>query len=79
IADCPADRQDSVRSIHPYYVSSYFHTSATSVTQNHAPHSHFNEEAMAENNAINDDYGENDELHCGLPLIHVNGERVTGL
>ncbi len=79
IADCPADRLESGRAIHPDDVASYFHTGGTTGTPKLAPHSHFNEVAMAEIMGLNADYGVDDVLLCGLPLFHVNGVMVTGL
>ncbi|MGV8684413.1 AMP-binding protein, partial [Pseudomonas aeruginosa] len=73
IADCPADRLESGRAIHPDDVASYFHTGGTTGTPKLAPHSHFNEVAMAEIMGLNADYGVDDVLLCGLPLFHVNG------
>ncbi|KAF1052344.1 MAG: Long-chain-fatty-acid--CoA ligase [Stenotrophomonas maltophilia] len=79
IATCPADRLESGRVIQPDDVASYFHTGGTTGTPKLAPHSHFNEVAMAEIMGLGAEYSSEDVLLCGLPLFHVNGVMVTGL
>lgn len=79
LAQCPDDHLESGRVIGPDEVASYFHTGGTTGTPKLAPHSHFNEVAMAEIMGLNADYDGHDVLLCGLPLFHVNGVMVTGL
>lgn len=79
LAECPDDHLESGRVIGPDEVASYFHTGGTTGTPKLAPHSHFNEVAMAEIMGLNADYDGHDVLLCGLPLFHVNGVMVTGL
>ena len=79
LAQCPDDHLESGRVIGPDEVASYFHTGGTTGTPKLAPHSHFNEVAMAEIMGLNSDYDGNDVLLCGLPLFHVNGVMVSGL
>lgn len=79
LAQCPDDHLESGRIIAPDDVASYFHTGGTTGTPKLAPHSHFNEVAMAEIMGLNADYHGEDVLLCGLPLFHVNGVMVTGL
>nr|WP_294974064.1 acyl-CoA synthetase [uncultured Pseudomonas sp.] len=79
LAQCPDDHLESGRVIDPDEVASYFHTGGTTGTPKLAPHSHFNEVAMAEIMGLNADYDGHDVLLCGLPLFHVNGVMVTGL
>ena len=79
LAACPADHLESARVIQPDDVASYFHTGGTTGTPKLAPHSHFNEVAMAEIIGLHGQYSPDDVLLCGLPLFHVNGVMVTGL
>lgn len=79
LAACPADYLESARVIQPDDIASYFHTGGTTGTPKLAPHSHFNEVAMAEIIGLHGHYSPNDVLLCGLPLFHVNGVMVSGL
>lgn len=79
LAACPADHLESGRTIQPDDIASYFHTGGTTGTPKLAPHSHFNEVAMAEIIGLHGQYSPDDVLLCGLPLFHVNGVMVTGL
>lgn len=69
---------DSGRVIAPADVASYYHTGGTTGTPKLAPHTHYNEAAMAfmASSASNLEPGET--TMCGLPLFHVNGTTVTG-
>ncbi|GIZ13870.1 acyl-CoA synthetase [Pseudomonas sp. NCCP-436] len=79
IAECPADHLESGRQIAPDDIASYFHTGGTTGTPKLAPHSHYNEVAMAYSMNLVTRFGAGDVALCGLPLFHVNGVVVTGL
>lgn len=79
LAAAPADYLESGRVIQPHDIASYFHTGGTTGTPKLAPHTHFNEVAMAEIIGLHGRYVPDDVLLCGLPLFHVNGVMVTGL
>lgn len=79
LAAAPADHLESGRVIQPDDIASYFHTGGTTGTPKLAPHSHFNEVAMAKIIGLHGRYVPGDVLLCGLPLFHVNGVMVTGL
>jgi len=69
---------DSNRKIDPQDIASMYHTGGTTGTPKLAPHTHFNEAAMAYMfmQALSLKTGETSM--CGLPLFHVNGTTVTG-
>lgn len=73
-----ADTLDSGRVIDPQDVASMYHTGGTTGTPKLAPHTHFNEVAMALMGAAVGDLGGGDTTMCGLPLFHVNGTTITG-
>ncbi|AIG01505.1 AMP-binding domain protein [Pseudomonas fluorescens] len=79
LAAAPAGYLESGRVIQPDDIASYFHTGGTTGTPKLAPHTHFNEVAMAEIIGLHGRYGPDDVLLCGLPLFHVNGVMVSGL
>lgn len=79
LAAAPADYLESARVIQPDDIASYFHTGGTTGTPKLAPHTHFNEVAMAEIIGLHGRYAPDDVLLCGLPLFHVNGVMVSGL
>lgn len=79
LAAAPADYLESARVIQPDDIASYFHTGGTTGTPKLAPHTHFNEVAMAEIIGLHGRYVPDDVLLCGLPLFHVNGVMVSGL
>lgn len=79
LAAAPADHLESGRIIQPGDIASYFHTGGTTGTPKLAPHTHFNEVAMAEIIGLHGRYVPDDVLLCGLPLFHVNGVMVSGL
>ena len=69
---------DSGRVIQPQDIASLFHTGGTTGTPKLAPHTHYNEVAMATMMIMNGIMSGKDTLLCGLPLFHVNGVMVTG-
>jgi fatty-acyl-CoA synthase len=73
-----ADRLDAGRSIEPGDIASMYHTGGTTGTPKLAPHTHFNEVAMAFMIAAAAELDPGDATLCGLPLFHVNGTTVTG-
>ena len=72
------DRLDSNRRIHPQEIASLYHTGGTTGTPKLAPHTHFNETAMALMFASAVELNTGEAALCGLPLFHVNGTTVTG-
>ncbi|MBW2347414.1 MAG: acyl-CoA synthetase [Deltaproteobacteria bacterium] len=74
----PGDRLVSGRIISPEDRASMYHTGGTTGTPKLAPHTHFNEAAMAVMTAAVSDIGQGETTMCGLPLFHVNGTMVTG-
>jgi fatty-acyl-CoA synthase len=72
------EKLNSNRRIDPQDIASIYHTGGTTGTPKLAPHTHFNEAAMAYMfmQALSLDTGETSM--CGLPLFHVNGTTVTG-
>ena len=72
------DRLDSGRIINPEDVASMFHTGGTTGTPKLAPHTHFNEAAMAQMMALGTELHAGETLLCGLPLFHVNATTLTG-
>ena len=72
------EKLNSNRRIDPQDMASIYHTGGTTGTPKLAPHTHFNEAAMAYMfmQALSLDTGETSM--CGLPLFHVNGTTVTG-
>lgn len=72
------EKLNSNRKIDPQDIASIYHTGGTTGTPKLAPHTHFNEAAMAYMfmQALSLDTGETSM--CGLPLFHVNGTTVTG-
>lgn len=69
---------DSGRVIDPQDIASMYHTGGTTGTPKLAPHTHFNEAAMALMLASAADLNTGETTMCGLPLFHVNGTTVTG-
>ncbi|RLB36981.1 MAG: acyl-CoA synthetase, partial [Deltaproteobacteria bacterium] len=74
----PGDRLVSGRIISPEDRASMYHTGGTTGTPKLAPHTHFNEAAMAVMTAAVSDIWQGETTMCGLPLFHVNGTMVTG-
>ena len=72
------DRLDSGRQIAPDDRASMYHTGGTTGTPKLAPHTHFNEIAMACMMSLAADFNIGETILCGLPLFHVNGTTVTG-
>jgi fatty-acyl-CoA synthase len=73
-----ADTLDSGRVIEPQDIASMYHTGGTTGTPKLAPHTHFNEVAMAFMAAAIAVLDTGDTTMCGLPLFHVNGTTITG-
>ncbi len=69
---------DSRRQIGPEERASIYHTGGTTGTPKLAPHTHFNEVAMAWMMKLNGLLRQGDVILSGLPLFHVNGTTVTG-
>jgi len=69
---------DSNRVIDPQDIASMYHTGGTTGTPKLAPHTHFNEAAMAFMLNMCTDFAKGETMMCGLPLFHVNGTMVTG-
>lgn len=69
---------DSGRVIDPNDRASMYHTGGTTGTPKLAPHTHFNEAAMAFMTASAVDLQTGETTLCGLPLFHVNATTVTG-
>jgi len=72
------DKLDSGRKIDPRDIASMYHTGGTTGTPKIAPHTHFNEVAMAYMIAAPIEFYTGEITLCGLPLFHVNGTTVTG-
>jgi fatty-acyl-CoA synthase len=73
-----AEKLDSNRNIDPQDIASMYHTGGTTGTPKLAPHTHFNETAMAYMIAAAAELNTGEAALCGLPLFHVNGTTVTG-
>lgn len=69
---------DSGRKIAPTDICSMYHTGGTTGTPKLAPHTHYNEVAMAEQMNAAGLLEPGECILCGLPLFHVNGTMVTG-
>jgi len=78
IAGYQGDKLDSGRVIDPDDMASMYHTGGTTGTPKLAPHTHFNETAMAYMLASSTELKTGETTLCGLPLFHVNGTTVTG-
>lgn len=78
IGNYNGDRLDSGRHIAPQDRASMYHTGGTTGTPKLAPHTHFNEVAMAFMMDAACDLKAGETILCGLPLFHVNGATVTG-
>jgi fatty-acyl-CoA synthase len=72
------EKLDSNRKIDPRETASMYHTGGTTGTPKLAPHTHFNETAMAYMIAYAAELNTGEAALCGLPLFHVNGTTVTG-
>jgi fatty-acyl-CoA synthase len=72
------EKLDSNRKIDPQDIASIYHTGGTTGTPKLAPHTHFNETAMAYMIAAAAELNTGEATLCGLPLFHVNGTTVTG-
>ncbi len=72
------EKLDSKRNIDPQDIASIYHTGGTTGTPKLAPHTHFNEAAMAYMTAAAAELNTGEVTLCGLPLFHVNGTTVTG-
>jgi fatty-acyl-CoA synthase len=72
------DKLDSNRKIAPRDIASMYHTGGTTGTPKLAPHTHFNETAMAFMLGAAAVLNKDEAVLCGLPLFHVNGTMVTG-
>jgi fatty-acyl-CoA synthase len=66
------------REIQPADIASLYHTGGTTGTPKLAPHSHYNEVAMAFMLRCAITLNQGETSLCGLPLFHVNGTMVTG-
>ena len=72
------EKLDSNRTIDSRDIASMYHTGGTTGTPKLAPHTHFNEAAMAYMMAAAAELNTGEVTLCGLPLFHVNGTTVTG-
>jgi len=72
------EKLDSNRQIDPQDIASMYHTGGTTGTPKLAPHTHFNETAMAYMIAAAAELNTGEGALCGLPLFHVDGTTVTG-
>jgi fatty-acyl-CoA synthase len=72
------EKLDLNRKIDPRDIASIYHTGGTTGTPKLAPHTHFNEAAMAYMIAAAAELNAGEAALCGLPLFHVNGTTVTG-
>ncbi|UCE54315.1 MAG: acyl-CoA synthetase [Desulfobacterales bacterium] len=72
------EKLDSNRVIDPQDICSMYHTGGTTGTPKIAPHTHFNEVAMAYMIISAAELNTGEITLCGLPLFHVNGTTVTG-
>ena len=78
IARCNGEKLNSNRKIGAQDMASMYHTGGTTGTPKLAPHTHFNETAMAYMIAAAAELNAGEAALCGLPLFHVNGTTVTG-
>jgi fatty-acyl-CoA synthase len=78
IGNYNAEKLDSNREIDPQDICSMYHTGGTTGTPKIAPHTHFNEVAMAYQISSVAEINTGEIALCGLPLFHVNGTMVTG-
>jgi fatty-acyl-CoA synthase len=78
VARYDGSKLDSRRKIDPQDIASMYHTGGTTGTPKIAPHTHFNEAAMAFIARMAGDLRTGETILCGLPLFHVNGTTVTG-
>lgn len=78
IGNYNADKLDSNRQIDPRDIASMYHTGGTTGTPKLAPHTHYNEAAMAYMLTAGLELNQGETTLCGLPLFHVNGTMVTG-
>jgi fatty-acyl-CoA synthase len=78
VARYDGSKLDSRRKIDPQDTASMYHTGGTTGTPKIAPHTHFNEAAMAFMAQMAGDLRTGETILCGLPLFHVNGTTVTG-
>jgi fatty-acyl-CoA synthase len=72
------DNLESKREIDPGDIASMYHTGGTTGTPKLAPHTHYNEAAMACMLMEGLELNQGEATLCGLPLFHVNGTMVTG-
>jgi len=72
------EKLNSNRVIDPQDIASMYHTGGTTGTPKIAPHTHFNEVAMAYMIISAAELNTGEITLCGLPLFHVNGTTVTG-
>ncbi len=72
------EKLDSNRQIDPMDMASMYHTGGTTGTPKIAPHTHYNEVAMANVMKSVGMAKPGETVLCGLPLFHVNGTIVTG-
>lgn len=79
ISNYSAHGLDSGRVISPDDIASMYHTGGTTGTPKLAPHTHYNEAAMAYIIGQAGELNAGETILCGLPLFHVNGTTVTGL
>ena len=78
IGNYNGDKLDSNRQIDPQDIASMYHTGGTTGTPKLAPHTHYNEAAMACILMAALELNQGETTLCGLPLFHVNGTMVTG-
>lgn len=78
VARYDGTKLNSNRKIDPQDIASMYHTGGTTGTPKIAPHTHFNEAAMAFMAQLAGDLNAGEAILCGLPLFHVNGTTVTG-
>jgi fatty-acyl-CoA synthase len=78
LAKYQGDKLDSGRVIQPEDMASMYHTGGTTGTPKLAPHTHYNETAMAYQADLGLELYTGEVAMCGLPLFHVNGTTVTG-
>ena len=78
VGDYNGEKLDSNREIAPEDIASMYHTGGTTGTPKLAPHTHFNETAMAFMLGAAAVLNKGEATLCGLPLFHVNGTMVTG-
>ena len=78
IARYSPEKLDSGRVIAPDDIASIFHTGGTTGTPKLAPHTHYNEAAMALQCSAITDFEPGETVLSGLPLFHVNAATITG-